>query len=230
MLAGAREALPENRTQLALQLRWSSYARTLSGAQVVNAAGDQRLTAAFASASVQHFLGHGWSVDLSVPVGVVQLESNTSPSASTLVGLADIEVGGRYDFAALWGAVGYRPSLTLRLGLGFPSGRRGTFDAPGLAPNLVATGSGTNSASGNLAFTQFVHKRVGLHAWLGVWAPMDRADDGLRPGPQLTFGLGGFWQVVRPLAVAARLDGRSIGRADERENGTVLASGGHTLA
>ncbi|CAN0558254.1 unnamed protein product, partial [Laminaria digitata] len=49
--------------------------------------------------------------------------------------------------------------------------------------------------------------------------------DGIRPGVQLGYGLGGLWRAHELLALSARLSGRHSSQADSQVEGTLLNSG-----
>lgn len=171
-------------------------------------------------------------MEAQLPVGLVEYDPGRGLESQRLTGFGDAELALRYDLAALWGAGGYTPSVVLRAGLGFPTGEQGRFgaaDGPA-PPNLLATGYAAFAPSAQVILTQFVHRRVGLTAWVTGAGPLHRTEAGVRMGPRLGYGVGTFVRVLDPLFVAARLDGAYVGRADEQGKGEILASGGDLLA
>jgi hypothetical protein len=112
---GARGALPEDVTQLAFALSYARFAHEYAGGDHVDGADAPTLDAMIALLTACHHFGDGWSADLTLPAGRVRLQQPEG-SSERIAGFGDLELGGRYDFSALWGPGGYRPSLTLRLG------------------------------------------------------------------------------------------------------------------
>ncbi len=134
-----------------------------------------------------------------------------------------MQLGLRYDFSALWGAGGYRPSVTLGLGMGLPTGRQETF-GEGDETTLVATGFATYSTRAQLGVTQFVTKSIGLQAWVSASAPITRTAGGLHPGNRAAFGASGLWRTGGQFALSGGITGSKTGRADGI-NGTIINSG-----
>ncbi len=209
-----------------MQLRGGAYLGQRGTNAAVQLSSDATLATYFGTLGVRHFLGEGWAVDLQLPVGMVRFSPGQGRAPDRLSGLGDLQAGLRYDLSALWGAGGYSPSVTLRLGLGLPSGHRlQTEMQAGVSPNLLATGYATFSAQAQVWATQFISTNVAWQAWLTASGPVGRAADGIRPGVQLGYGLGGLWRAHERLALSARLAGQHISQADSQTQGTLLNSG-----
>ena len=178
----------------------------------------------------RHHFGDGWSADASLPIGSVRYDPGLDRPALRLSGFGDVQLGGRYDFGALWGAGGYLPSVTLRAGLGLPSGTQATLQAPNVPPNLLAIGEATWSVSGRLTFDEFLARWVAVGGWLDGTVPIGRTQAGLRFGERVGYGLGATFLPISELAVSLHLTGEHRNRADEASAGVVISSGGHSLA
>ncbi len=221
-------------TQLALSFSYARFDREFAGTSEASDSDTPVLESNLTTLGLNHFFGDGWSGSLQLPVGSVKLESADQDATATrrLSGLGDISVAARYDFAGLWGAGGYSPSLTLQVELGLPSGRvarigRATDTVP---PSVLSVGSGAYSARGELRLTQFVHRYVGFVATVGAREPLGSTTDGIRFG---TLGRGALEAIVRPtevLLLRAGVDHYLRRSADSDENGRLVNSGGSVTA
>jgi thiol-disulfide isomerase/thioredoxin len=227
---GARGALPEDVTQLAFALSYARFAHEFDGGDHVDGADAPTLDAMIALLTARHHFGDGWSADLTLPAGRVRLRQPEG-SSERIAGFGDLELGGRYDFSALWGPGGYRPSLTLRLGLGLPTGVTGELDAEGtVPPSVLAIGHGAFGVSGQLELTQFVHPRIALWLPLEYRTPLDYSQTGVRMGAEHRVGAGVIgipwpWLVVRGAAFA-----QVRGRSREQGEGELVNSGGRFVS
>ena len=114
---GASGALPEDVTQFAATMGYTLADRVLEGDEDAPPSfdldDDAKLETARMTLFARHHFGHGWAADFTLPVGMVVLTSSAGEHRR-LSGLGDLELGGRYDFSALWGAGGYSPSSSGR--------------------------------------------------------------------------------------------------------------------
>jgi thiol-disulfide isomerase/thioredoxin len=199
------------------------------GSDRVEDASTPEIDVVMAILSARHHFGEGWSADLALPAGTVRLRPPDG-DAERLSGFGDLEVGSRYDFAAIWGPGAYRPSLTLRLGLGLPTGTSGELDAGGaVPPSVLSIGYGAFGASAQLELTQFVHSRVALWVPLEIRGPLDTAPSGVRLGAERRMGLGVVgvpfpWLFLRAAGLL-----QTRGRASEQGEGKLINSGGRWL-
>jgi hypothetical protein len=228
---GAREALPEDVTQLALTGTYARFASEFQGGDRVDRTAPV-LRASLVQLLVRHHFGSGWSADLVVPAGTVRRSATDSEPAQRLSGLGDIEIGGEYDFAALWGPGGYRPSLTLRLALGLPTGQQGTFgdEQGGVPPNVVSIGYGAFGGAAELRLTQFVTRRVGFAPSASVRRPFGPNEAGVTMGTTAAFGLDALLVPWRRVVVTAGASFEARTRTKEEAEGPLDNSGGRTIA
>ena len=230
MQLGARQALPSGLTQLALSLAYSRFLDEYRGSAVVD--GDTAELDAFVTQlSLRHYFGAGLAADLALPAGTITVEPGQGEPARRLSGFGDLELGASYDFAALWGAGGYQPSLTLRAGLGLPTGRQGTLGHEGgsVPPNILAIGFGAYSGSAELRLTQFASRYFGVSPSASVREPFGASESGVTMGGTYLAGLDALvvptsWLV---LGAGGLLQVRT--QSDEQEEGRVVNSGGRVV-
>jgi thiol-disulfide isomerase/thioredoxin len=217
-------------TQLASTVSYLHASRLLEGDDEAppsfDGDDDPLLESVLVTLFARHHFGEGWAADLTVPAGMVVL-SAASGEQRRVSGLGDIELGGRYDLGALWGAGGYWPSLTLRLAAGLPTGERATLGiGTEVDPTVLSVGTGAFSAIGALRYTQFVHRYVAFALPFSLRYPVSDIDAGTTVAPTAVGGLDmlGFvddWLILRAgLAVSHRDNNRSD------LEGTELNSGG----
>lgn len=190
------------------------------------------LSSALSVLAVRHFFGEGVSAEADLPVGTIQYVSGVGRPQQVLSGTGDLGVGLRYDLGRLWGAGGYRPSVTLGLGLGLPTGRQVGFGEEGTAfpPNLLSLGTAAFSVSGRLEASQYLHKRVALRAALTLRQPLGATEGGITFGRT---GGGSLGVAVLPLAhwvAVLQLDAQGRAFSTEEGEGEILNSGGFWLA
>ncbi|MBI3204616.1 MAG: hypothetical protein HYZ29_23980 [Myxococcales bacterium] len=227
---GARQALPEGLTQLGLSLSYSRFLDEYRGSAVVD--GDTAELDAFVTQlSLRHYFGGGFAADLALPAGTITVEPGQGEPTRRLSGFGDLELGAGYDFAALWGAGGYRPSLTLHAGLGLPTGRQGTLGHEGdtVPPNILAIGYGAYSGSAELRLTQFVSRYFGVSPSASVREPFGASESGVTMGGTYLAGLDALvvpssWLVI---GAGGLLQVRT--QSDEQEEGRVVNSGGRAV-
>ncbi|MBI4816149.1 MAG: transporter [Deltaproteobacteria bacterium] len=239
--AGARGALPEGLTQLGASMRFGLYASHFDGTERVD--DETSLRSLFTSLSTRHHFGSGWAVEASLPVGSMTLDA-PGTAQQRVSGFGDLELGLRYDLGALWGVGGYNPSLSLRAGLGLPTGRQtelffdpsssGKTDESEVAyfpTTLILLGRAAYSGSLRADLTQFATKRVALRGWLSGAASFTPTDDGVRSAPELGYGAGVMVLPAERLALGLSVAGSRKGSSKELEGDsqtTVIAnSGGH---
>jgi len=220
-------------TQLAFTLTYARFADELQGSEPAD--GDSPLLeATLAQLMLRHHFGQGWSADLSLPAGSITLEPGGHESTRRLSGLGDIEAGMAYDFSALWGAGGYRPSLTLRLGLGLPTGRHGTLGEEGhgadsVPPSVLSIGYGAYGGAAELRLTQFAAPWLGISPAASVRRPFGANESGVTMGTSTSLGVDALllpssWLL---LSVGGALQSRTHSR--EEEEGRIANSGGRAL-
>lgn len=190
-----------------------------------------RMDTALVSLAARHHLGEGWAVDATVPTGVVfhSPEDPALPSTG-VAGLGDIDLGVRYELAALWGAGGYAPSVTLRLGVGLPTGTHGsarttvgTVDIE----NQLRVGTGAFGASGEIRWTQFLAPEVAFAVSARARGSLSPDADGGWPGAQAAAGVDGLFFPIEWLLLRVGLEYQHVGVFVEADHGVLLNSGGH---
>lgn len=228
MVTGSRSALPEDLTLLALSFSYASFPRTLTGTErPIGSNG--KVDSMLAVLAARHFFGEGWSADVSLPVGSIRFAPRPDPAlVSRLAGFGDLKVGVAYDFAALWGAGGYHPSLTFGVSLGLPTGVQDEIELA-FTPSLLSLGNAAWSVSSRVGFTQFVLPELALDTWFGWSQPLTTTQGGLRFGSGVDYGLGATVLPARGVALSARLSAEHRARAHEQGEGEVLSSGGKWL-
>lgn len=232
MQLGAGTPLPEDYTQLSLAAGYSRFADERTGTREVTDADTPVLESWRTTLALRHHFGEGWSSALTVPTGTVKLEAKDDTPTRRISGFGDIEVDGRYDFAALWGAGGYRPSLTLRGALGMPTGETGTLSAPGdrVPPSLLSVGMGVYSATAELQLTQFVLPELGFSLSSSVRQPLGANENAITFGSRSELGLGVLVRPADGVIARATLDHAVLGRAESEIEGELLNSGSRVTA
>ena len=228
---GSHGALPADVTQLALTQSYSRFGTEYDGSDAFD--GDApKLDVWLTQLLARHHFGEGWAMDLTVPAGTIVVEGTRGEHSRRLSGFGDLEVGGSYDFAALWGAGGYRPSLTLRLGLALPTGRAGTVGEEGGAvpPNVLSIGNGAYGGAAEVRLTQFVGRRVALAPYASVRSPFGRNESGTDMGASTSLGLDALVLPASWFFVAGGGSLHSRSQSDEQHEGRILNSGGQTIA
>lgn len=230
---GTRGALPSDVTQLALTLTYARFADELAGSEPVE--GDSPLLeATLTQLTLRHHFGHGWSADFSLPAGSISIEPASGEPTRRLSGFGDVEIGGAYDFAALWGTGGYRPSLTLRLGLGLPTGRHDTLGEEGGAPdsvppNVLSIGYGAYGGAAELRLTQFANPWLGVSPSVSLRRPLGANESGVTMGTSTAIGFDALVLPARDLLVIAGSSLQTRTHSREQEEGTILNSGGRAV-
>lgn len=235
---GAREALPASLTQLGLAFSYARFADEYRGSEKVHE-DEPELDAFITQLSLRHYFGQGFAADLALPAGTIWVEPGHGEPTRRLSGFGDLELGASYDFAALWGAGGYQPSLTLRLGLGLPTGRQGTIgeEDPGHAddghgsvpPNILAIGYGAYSGSAELRLTQFASRYFGVSPSVSAREPFGASESGLTMGGTYLMGLDALAVPVPWLVVSAGGLLQVRPHSEEEVEGRILNSGGRAV-
>lgn len=215
---------------MAATTAYSHASRTLDGDEEAPLSfsldNDATLEAVLVALFARHHFGEGWAADLVVPMGAVSLTSSNG-EARRASGLGDIELGGRYDFAGIWGGGGFSPSVTLRLGVGLPTGERTTLGiGTSVAPTTLSIGTGAFSALGELRYTQFLHPRVAVALPLSLRHPINRIETGTSVAPTTSVGVELLGLPTDWLVLRAGLIHTHRGHDHNDENGTLLNSGG----
>ncbi|HMR75849.1 MAG TPA: hypothetical protein PKD61_12070, partial [Polyangiaceae bacterium] len=223
---GAKQALPKDLTQLGLGTSYSHFGEAYRGTTRADTEG-LSLDILITTLSARHHFEDGWSADVSVPTGSIWLHPGRGEPTRTLSGFGDIELGGAYDFAGIWGAGGYRPSLRLRAGIGMPTGKESTLaDADSEAPpSVLSIGLASYSAVSELTFTQFLSSRVAIMAPIAVRVPFGKTESGKDFGNVFRYGAS---LVVIPgtgFVVAAGVEHQVRGHVTEETEGRLLNSG-----
>jgi thiol-disulfide isomerase/thioredoxin len=223
---GSKQALPKGLTQLGLGTSYSHFGEAYRGTTRTDTDG-LSLDILITTLSARHHFEDGWSADLSLPTGSIWLQPGGGEHTRTLSGFGDLELGGAYDFAALWGAGGYRPSLRLRAGIGLPTGKESTLtsadsEAP---PSVLSIGLASYSAVTELTFTQFLSSRVAIMAPISTRVPLGKTESGKDFGN--VFRYGGSLVVIpgKGLVVSAGVEHQVRGYVTEQEEGRLLNSG-----
>jgi hypothetical protein len=223
---GTREALPEGVTQAALQGTYARFARELEGADEVDRS-QPTLEALLVQLQLRHHFGQGWSADVVVPTGTITREADGQ--SEHLSGFGDLEIGGEYDFAALWGPRPFWPSLTLRLALALPTGRSGELGDPA-APSVVSLGNGAFGGVAELRLTQFVAHRLAIAPAASIRGPFSANESGGTTGTSTTFGLDAVVVPTGWLFLTAGVAYQVRGYTEEQTGERVVNSGGRFLA
>lgn len=191
---------------------------------------DPSILATIGTLEARHHFGEGWSADVALPIGTVRYDPGLDRPSGRVSGFGDLTLGARYDLAALWGAGGYNPSVTLRAAVGLPSGKQERIMAPLVPPNLLAIGRATWSVSGRLDLSQFLARWIAVHGWLDGLVPLGRTEEAIRFGARIGYGAGAVLLPLDRLALFLDVAGEHLMRADSQEEGTIINSGGHLLA
>lgn len=226
----ARTEPPSDLTHVGVLFSYSLYDREREGADAAPEP-HKRLEAFFTTLSVRHYFGQGWSADLIAPIGlIVEGERRVS-------GLGDLQIGMQYDFGAIWGLGGYRPSLTLSAGLGLPTGTRrisneseAMTEGDVVPVTLLGIGAGAFISSFRLDYIQPLHPMVVLRMPLGVSVPLARNDSSLMFGVGFDAGLGVVVFPVSGLSISAQTTFRMGTQSNESGAGVVVNSGGEWLS
>lgn len=230
-MLGAHQALPVDLTQLALSEQYLHFSRQLRGSEETGEDG-AKLDAWLSQLSLRHHFGQGWWGDLVLPAGSIRLEPGGGEPTRRLSGFGDLEVGGGYDFAALWGAGGYSPSLTLRVGLGLPTGRQSTLGEEGASvpPNVLAIGYGAYSGSTELRLTQLATRWLAVSPSASVRKPFGASEQGVQMGTSMTAGAEALLLVPRPLVLGVGAVFEVWTHSEEQGEGRIANSGGRSIA
>lgn len=218
--------MPEGLTQLSVSGSYIRYPRLLRGDESLP--NDRVLESALVTISGRHHFGEGWSADLSVPAGLASL-SGGGLAREGVSGFGDIELGGRYELGALWGVGGYNPSLTLRVGLGLPTGAVAERGAAMDMPMALRVGMATFGAVAELRYTQFLDRYVAMAAFAEVRTPLSGDADGRVPGARFRGGIEGLVFPIDWLILRVGLEYQHIGRFDEGSGVLATNSGGNWL-
>ena len=242
---GLKGALPEDITTLALSQQYVHLSRGFGGDQELAHGSVPLVQAAITSFSARHHFGQGWSADVLVPAGLVVLtpaeghaegpqdehaDEHAADGESRVAGFGDLSLSVGYELAALWGAGGYRPSLTLGYGLGLPTGEQTAVSPdPSVPPTFLGVGDGSFSGTWRISYTQFVHPRVALTLPTQLRVPFTRSTSNRLNGNSVGAGLHGVFLPVDELILRAGIDYEARGYADETPEGTLINSGGTWL-
>lgn len=229
--------LPEGITQLGLAQQYTHLGRAFEGERSIDPGGVPVIHAATTTLWARHHFGQGWSADLLVPMGLVELASREpeldvllgggAATSSRVAGFGDVTVGLRYDAMALWGPAARHPSLTFGIALGLPTGEQSTLSPdPSVPPTLLGVGTGSLSAGADVALTQFVHDKVALTVPAYVRVPFTYSSIGRLVGPMRGAGLTALYLPIPELILQAGVQYEAMGYADEQPEGTLLNSGG----
>lgn len=234
---GGRGAPPAGLTQLSAAFQYGHFATEYRGDEAHDPAAGQRLQAFFTTLALRHHFGDGWAADVVLPVGFVRHDPGDDLPVGRVSGLGDLELGARYDLGALWDAGGYRPNLTLRLGLGLPTGGQGTTGSPvgsspevEVPPTLLSIGNAAFAWSAQLELTQFVHPRVALAVPVSARQPITATEKGTTFGTTVDYGLSVIVLPSTWLTLIGTESGTFRERTREQGKGEVVQSGGHWLA
>ncbi len=184
-----------------------------------------------ASLMVRHFFGQGWSAEVIVPTGSMKVKTQAGDPIH-LSGFGDIDLASAYDFAAIWGAGGYLPSVELTLGLGLPTGRQAVIDnTEGIFPaNLLALGYGVFSLKAGLSYTQSVHRMLAFKAFGHYRRPTAYSERNIKYGPTMNYGLGVLFRATDWLSVVGQVTGLHMESNTHQSEGKIESSGGDVFA
>ncbi len=200
------------------------------GKSDVSSATTPSLQSFITTLSVRHAFGGGWSADAALPAGNIRLDPGGGVESRRLAGFGDFTLGGAYDFAGLWGSELYRPRLSLRLAVGFPTGKESTIGDPNdpVPPSVLTIGTAAFSLTNEISLTQRVHERFGFNTRLSYRQPLSDTDEGVRFGAYNQ--TAGSLFVVPVDWLAIKLGGEyDVRRRAEREGMGVLVNSGARL-
>ena len=218
-------------TQVALSGQYGYFGRTfLRDTRLPDGTDDESLHLAVTTLMARHHFGEGWSLDGVLPVGFVELSTPSAEAPARIAGLGDVQLGGRYDLAALWGTRFPYPNLTVGLRLGLPTGEQATVSpSPAVPPTRLAVGSGAWSFRPNLSVTQFVIPELALALQTNLMLPLSYAETNRRPGRALALAPSVLGFPYEGIALRAGLVYEARGYAEEQPAGTIINSGGTWL-
>ncbi len=223
---GGRQALPEGIGRISLTFLSGSF-DTLAGDGAAAGADGESLNSRIAVLGGRYFFGEGWSAAMNVPVGTIEHTKPGNEFPQRVSGFGDVEATLAYDLAALWGAGGYHPSVSVELGLKMPKGEEAKTGGLHVPPTLLALGWGAFGLSPRLIWTQFVHQQIALALPIGLITPVGTSPFGLKYGTNFTYGLTTVWLPGGGFTLSAGVAGRRRSRARSEEEGDILQSGGH---
>ncbi len=214
--------------------------RALEGDEPVDDDALPVIDAVVTSLSLRHHFGKGWSTSVAIPVGLISMSARAaqtesgahdSDSLGRVAGFGDLSVGARYDFSALWGPRGYKPSLVLGYTLGLPTGEQATLASAGagVPPTFLGIGDGSFSGTWQLGLTQFLHPKVALSLPARLRVPFSRSSAARLSGTSFGSGLSALWLVHERVVLRAGLDYEALGYTDEEHEGKLINSGGSWL-
>jgi len=194
---------------------------------------DNSIETVVGTLSVLHHFGEGWSAYGSLPVGHVTVNPAGGGDPGRGAGLADIIVGARYDFTALYDRHLYVPGVAFRLGLALPSGAQTSFGGSfsgAITKELIAIGFGAFTLFPALDIWIPVDPKVTLTIPIRGRIPLQRSPNGILFPPQVEFGVGVSSGLTEWLTLAARFAGRYRPQANEEGTGVLVNSGRMVLA
>ena len=232
---GSRQALPSDIGRISLGLQLGSY-KTWVGDDAANGDDDENLNSQVAVLGGRYFFGDGWLGGFNLPVGTIVHNKPVDEPPEQVSGFGDLELGLGYDFAALWGSGGYRPSLVAELGIRLPTGEEAKTGGLVVSPTMLALGWGVFGVAPRLTLTWFLHPNLALALPLGVVTPMSSSPAGIRYGTAVRYGLsaialpGGGWTLSGGVEGNRRSRAHSdIEAQDPNSDGTIVNSGGHWM-
>lgn len=208
MLSGVRRALPRDLTQLTYGQGWSHFGRRHEGTTRIE--DGPKVDSLLGSFTLRHYFHDGWSADTVLSAGSIRLDPPGDPPEGSptrrVTGLGDLEVGGSYDFAALWGSGGYRPSLRLRAGVGLPTGREAIFEEARGEASFLSLGLASWNTVAEVTFTQFLHRRLAVIVPLSARFPLSSTENRTHFGDVYRFGASGLVILHDRLLASAGLE------------------------
>ena len=229
--ADPKQALRGGFTTVGLLFRWSGFDAEMEGDRRVAPARSQRLDAFGFALVATHWFGHGVVADLALSGASIRHRGSTA-GRSRVSGLGDIEIGAAYDFAALWGLTGNRPSLVLGLRLILPTGTEaesaGSADLT-VPPTVLGIGTAAFGLGARLELVQPLHRRVSLSVPVSFRTPLQTSPAGLAYGISVDYALGVRVRAHDRLVLAASVSGTHRAPTESDDHGLLLNSGGDWL-
>lgn len=215
---------------MALAARFGAFENELRGTDDTGNPNDISLRSTLFVIAARHHFGDGLAAELQIPTGTIRLDRGRGIRANYVSGLGDIQIAGRYDLAALWGAGGYQPSVIVHAGLGLPTGKRARLDGGPLPPSLISIGNAAFGFTGSVQATQHVSPAIAVKAWAGARQPLSPTEEGIQIGRAIDYGVGGSFRAMQWLSLAGQLSATQRAYSEEQLEGTLLNSGGQWIA
>lgn len=214
-----------HRLRLSLGYSFSLLDRKRTGVDLAPNPLSERVIGNTLLLAVDYDLLAGVSFGTSLPIGFLSVRSGGN--TTQINGLGDLELWARFDASAFYPRARWVPAVRLQLGVGFPTGKSVT-SVPGEASNQLTIGRGTYDLHLTLSLLWQPMKRWALFAFVSWQRPLNEGKM-LTLGQQVSYGIGASVTLTKWLGLRLTIESEHVLRAREREEGTLLNSGGDSI-